>query len=65
MEDDPRFIPSMQAAPPRTREVGCIFAAAILRLHRRSALPQLEAAATRTTCLELSSETVLSVRHNG
>ena len=44
-------------------ELASIFAAAILRLRRRKALPDSEFSDDAETCLEVPSETVLSGHH--
>ena len=47
----------------RRTELASIFAAAILRLRRRNALPDSDFPEAAETCLEVPSETVLSGHH--
>lgn len=47
----------------RRTELASIFAAAILRLRQRDALPESESPNELATCLEFPSETVLSGHH--
>ena len=47
----------------RRPELASIFAAAILRLHRRIALTSPEISDKSETCLEVPAETVLSGHH--
>ena len=60
MTDDPVVMTSNE----RRTELAAIFAAVILRQRYRLLSDQRESPATGTTCLELTSETVLS-DHDG
>lgn len=62
--------PSLLTPNERRAELAAIFAAGILRLHARTAIPSDDPPAeispeSATACLEVPAETVLSVIHGG